>query len=270
MVQIDNNISDKRIRLTIRIGEGSMMFAVGDPQADDNIVFEPYELNNSISIAANLREAFKKSELLQSGYKRVLLVVDTPTMLVPLDEYREQDVETLYKHTFKWQRSEDIVTSILPELNAVAVFAVNKDLRMVVDDHFADIRVQPLMQAVWTHLYRRAFTGTRQKLFAYFHDKRMEVMRFQRNRFEFSNSYEATGTSDILYFLLYVWKLMGMDRGDNELYMVGNVPNRDEMRGELQQFISRNYIMNIETDFNNAEMAKRNDIPYDLKALYLD
>ena len=158
MVQIDNNISDKRIRLTIRIGEGSMMFAVGDPQADDNIVFEPYELNNSISIAANLR-----------------------------DEYREQDVETLYKHTFKWQRSEDIVTSILPELNALAVFAVNKDLKMVVDDHFADIRVQPLMQAVWTHLYRRAFTGTRQKLFAYFHDKRMEVMRFQRNRFEFSN-----------------------------------------------------------------------------------
>jgi len=150
------------------------------------------------------------------------------------------------------------------------VFAVNKDLKMVVDDHFADIRVQPLMQAVWTHLYRRAFTGTRQKLFAYFHDKRMEVMRFQRNRFEFSNSYEATGTSDILYFLLYVWKLMGMDRGDNELYMVGNVPNRDEMCGELQQFISRNYIMNIETDFNNAEMAKRNDIPYDLKALYLD
>ena len=251
MVQIDNNISDKRIRLTIRIGEGSMVFAVGDPQADDNIVFEPYELNNSISIAANLREAFKKSELLQSGYKRVLLVVDTPAMLVPLDEYREQDVETLYKHTFKWQRSEDIVTSILPELNAVAVFAVNKDLKMVVDDHFADIRVQPLMQAVWTHLYRRAFTGTRQKLFAYFHDKRIEVMRF-------------------LYFLLYVWKLMGMDRGDNELYMVGNVPNRDEMRGELQQFITRNYIMNIETDFNNAEMAKRNDIPYDLKALYLD
>ena len=77
MVQIDNNISDKRIRLTIRIGEGCMMFAVGDPQADGNIVFEPYELNNSISIAANLREAFKKSEFLQSGYKRVLLVVDT-------------------------------------------------------------------------------------------------------------------------------------------------------------------------------------------------
>ena len=223
-----------------------------------------------MAIAANLREAFKKSELLQSGYKRVLLVVDTPTMLVPLDEYREQDVESLYKHTFKWQRSEDIVTSVLPELNAVAVFAVNKDLKMVVDDHFDDIRLQPLMQSVWLHLYRRAFTGTRQKLFVFFHDKRMEVMRFQRNRFEFSNSYEAINTSDILYYLLYVWKLMGMDRSDNELYMVGNVPNREELRSELQQFISRNYILNIETDFHNAAMAKRNDIPYDLKALYLD
>ena len=270
MVQIDNNISDKRIRLTIRIGEGSMMFAVGDPQADDNIVFEPYELNNSISIAANLREAFKKSELLQSGYKRVLLVVDTPAMLVPLDEYREQDAETLYKHTFKWQRSEDIVTSILPELNAVAVFAVNKDLKMVVDDHFADIRVQPLMQAVWTHLYRRAFTGTRQKLFAYFHDKRMEVFSFQQNRFRFSNSYEVTNEHDALYFLLYIWKLTGMDVEKDELYIVGDIPYQDWLIEKVKQHLKFCRVINQEVYFNNSQLAKRTDIPYDMKTIYLE
>ena len=136
MAQIDNNIPDRCIRLTLRIGEGNMLFAVGDPQTDGNIVFEPYNVNNNIAVAANLREAFKKSELLQSGYKRALVVIDAPTMLVPLDEYREQDAETLYKHTFKWQRSEDILTSAMPKLNAVAVFAVNKDLMMVIENHF--------------------------------------------------------------------------------------------------------------------------------------
>ena len=52
----------------------------------------------------------------------------------------------------------------------------------------------------------------------------MEVIRFQRNRFEFCNSYEANNTQNILYYLLYVWKLMGMDRGDSELYMAGDIP----------------------------------------------
>ena len=136
-------------------------------------MFEPYNVNNNIAVAANLREAFKKSELLQSGYKRALVVIDAPTMLVPLDEYREQDAETLYKHTFKWQRSEDILTSAMPKLNAVAVFAVNKDLMMVIENHFDDIQIQPQMQAVWTHLYKYAFTGIRQKLFVYFHNKRI-------------------------------------------------------------------------------------------------
>ena len=60
MVQIDNNTSDKRIRLTIRIGEGNMLFAVGDPQADDNIVFEPYELNNSMAIVSQFARSFQE------------------------------------------------------------------------------------------------------------------------------------------------------------------------------------------------------------------
>lgn len=269
MAQTDNNISDKRIRLTLRFSEGSMSFSVGDPQADDKIVFETYPVNTGISVAANLREAFKSSELLLSGYKRAMVLVDTPVMLVPMDEFHEQDVETLYKHTYKWQRNEDIVSNVLPELNVVAVFSINKDLKLVIDDHFEDIRLQPLMQSVWVHLFRRSFTGNRVKLFAYFHNKRMEVFRFQQNRFHFSNAYEANSTKNNVYYLLYIWKQLGMNIENDELYLVGDAPNKDELTTELQRFLHRVYTINPETDFHNATLSKRKDIPYDLKALYL-
>lgn len=269
MKQTDNNISDKRIRLTIRIGEGSMSFSVGDPRADEKIAYEEYELNKGISIAANLREAFRVSELLQSGYKRTLVLTSAPVMLVPMDEYQEQDVETLYKHTYKWQRSEDIVSNVLPDLNAVAVFSINKDLKLVIDDHFEDIRIQPLTQPVWSHIYHRAFTGARRKLFAYYHDKRMEVFAFQQNRFRFNNSYEVRQTNDILYYLLYIWKLLGMNPESDELHLVGNFPDEKTLSEEVHKFLRRSYFVNQEVDFNNASIAKRKDIPYDLKALYL-
>ena len=50
-------------------------------------------MNMGISIAANLREAFKVSELLQSGYKRLLATIDTPVMLMPTDDFGTQDMK---------------------------------------------------------------------------------------------------------------------------------------------------------------------------------
>ena len=270
MTETDNNISDKKLRLTIRFSRNNMAFAVGDPQENGMLVYEPYEMNMGISVAANLREAFKVSELLQSGYKRLLAEIDTPVMLMPIDDFGTQDIETLYHHTYRRQGNEEILSSILPDLNAIAVFAINKDLKLVIDDHFKDIRIQPLMQSVWTHLYRRSYAGPRRKLYAYFHEKRMEVFSFQQNRFRFSNSYEATNEHDALYYLLYIWKLTGMDVEKDELYIVGDIHYQDWLIDKVKQHLKFCRVINQEVYFNNSQLAKRTDIPYDMKTIYLE
>ena len=270
MTETDNNISDKKLRLTIRFSRNNMAFTVGDPQENGMLVYEPYEMNMGISVAANLREAFKVSELLQSGYKRLLAEIDTPVMLMPIDDFGTQDIETLYHHTYHRQGNEEILSSILPDLNAIAVFAINKDLKLVIDDHFKDIRIQPLMQSVWTHLYRRSYAGPRRKLYAYFHEKRMEVFSFQQNRFRFSNSYEATNEHDALYYLLYIWKLTGMDVEKDELYIVGDIHYQDWLIEKVKQHLKFCRVINQEVYFNNSQLAKRTDIPYDMKTIYLE
>ncbi|WP_314649741.1 DUF3822 family protein [Prevotella multiformis] len=270
MTETDHNISDKKLRLTIRFGRSTMAFAVGDPQENGMLVYEPYEMNMGISVAANLREAFKVSELLQSGYKRLLAEIDTPVMLMPIDDFGTQDIETLYHHTYHRQGNEEILSSILPDLNAIAVFAINKDLRLVIDDHFKDIRIQPLMQSVWTHIYRHLYVGPRRKLFAYFHEKRMEVFCFQQNRFRFSNSYEAGNEHDALYYLLYIWKLTGMDTEKDELCLIGDTPYQDWLIDKAKQHLKFCRVINQEVYFNNSQLAKRKELPYDMKAIYLE
>ncbi|GAB6982312.1 DUF3822 family protein [Prevotella dentasini] len=270
MEKTDNNISDRKLRLTIRVATGTMSFSVGDPQADGQIVFEEYGLNNGISTAANLREAFTKSELLQSGYKKALVLTGSPVMLLPADEEQEQDCATLYHHIYDGHHGEEILHAALPDLNAVAVFAVNKDLKLVVEDHFGDFAFVPLMQPVWTRLYHRSFSGTRRKLFAYFHEKRMEVFLFQQNRFQFSNSFDATYAHDAAYYLLYAWRQLGMDKERDEVYLAGNITHLDWLRKQLPRYVRRSFIINQNTDFNNISMAQRDDIPYDLKASYFE
>ena len=55
--------------------------------------------------------------------------------------------------------------------------------------------------------------------------------------------------------MLYVWKLMGMDRGDSELYMAGDIPNIDKLCAELKQFVSKYHVLELASDFNNAAIA---------------
>lgn len=89
-----------------------------------------------------------------------------------------EEADTLYRYTFRTGGSDEVVCRQLPALNGVAAFAMNKDLLMVIEDHFEDIRLTTLCEPVWTHLYKRNFMGSRQKLFAYFFGKQVCVFRF--------------------------------------------------------------------------------------------
>ena len=258
-----------RLQLTIRVSHGSMSFSVGDPQADGQFVFEPYDMNSGVATAANLREAFGRSELLQSGYKNALALIDSPVMLVPQSEYAEEDRETLYRYCFGENAHDDIVATAIAELNAIAVFAINHDLRQVLEERFKQLRLMPLMQPVWLHLYRKNFTGIRPKLFAYFHDKRMEVFRFDHNRFRFANSFDATHAHDALYYLLFIWKQLGMDSENDELHIVGDITHEDWLRGKLSQYLQRSFVINQLKDFDGGVAAENGKLPYDLKALYM-
>lgn len=264
-----NDINNLKLQLTLRMSHSSLAFVVGDPKVDGKMVYEPYNLNGSISVSANLREAFDNSELLRSGYKHALLLTDSPVVLIPKDEYVESQVPSLYRFTVSGHEKDDIARAELPELSSVAVFAVNHDIRIVIQDHFKHVNILPVILPVWRHLYRKAFDGPRAKLFAYFHDKRLNIFRFDHARFRFANCFDCDNASDAVYYILYVWKLLGMDNASDELYIVGDIPQADQLKEDIDKYLQRAFIINPATDFNLNAVAKRTDIPYDIKALYL-
>lgn len=257
------------MRLVIRIGAESLSFSVSNPQAAREIVFEPYGLKSGISMAANLRDAFGSSELLMSGYRRALVLADSPTMLVPSDEFSEKQLPVMYAHTFTGNTDTEILYSILPDLNAVAVFGINKDLKRVIDDHFREIRFIPAAQPVWTRLYKRNFTGVRSKLYAYFHDRQMEVFCYTKNRFRFCNKFDAAHAHDALYYLLYTWRQLGYSVDNDEIYICGDITHQDWFMENLHRHVARAYLINPSADFNRAPAATIPGITYDLLALHL-
>ncbi|MEE0054355.1 MAG: DUF3822 family protein, partial [Prevotella sp.] len=74
---------------------------------------------------------------------------------------------------------------------------------------------------------------------------------------------------DAIYFILYVWKLLGMDQKKDELHVVGDVPDKDWFIHNTKLYIQKTYLLNPAAEFNRAPLTEIKNIPFDLQALYL-
>lgn len=253
-------------RLVIRAGNGTLSFLL--PHEDGRVEYSPYVVRSGVSLAANLRQAFRDAAILQGEYSRVLLSVWSPVALVPVDEYMDSedyDVETVYSQTFIGHTHEEKISNVLPDINCVAIFGINKDMKMVVEDHFEDVRIQNVMQPVWSHLYKKSQLVTqRRKLYGYFHDRQIDIFSFQQRRFRFSNTFDAAHAHDALYFLLFVWKQLAFDNEEDELHIVGETEHMQWLLTKLRTYLRRVYTINPSADLNRAPASLIQGLDYDM------
>jgi hypothetical protein len=255
--------------MTIRVSKGSLLFAIADKGSQEQVAFSAYTIRSGVSISANLREAFKTEELLRHPTSRARVLVNAPVLLLPIEEYDEENIETLYRHSYPDTEGCAVMSNVLPDLNAVALFAVNSDLKLVVEDHYSDVKFTALMLPVWRYMHHRSFIGIRRKLFAHFHDNQLELFSFERNRFVFSNRYDVKHGKDALYFILFVWKELALDQQKDELYLSGDIVERDMLMEQLLLHIRKASVINPSADFNRAPMTSIKGITMDLLTLYL-
>lgn len=268
-MQVIGKKRTQQARLTIRVSKNTLSFSVVDREAEHQLIYEPYTMKSGVSIAANLRLAFGESELLQRGYQKVRVYIDTPILLVPIEEFHEEDLTVLYQHAFTGSHSDAILYRVQPNLNVVAVFPINKDLKMVIEDNFQDVRFTPIMQPMWNYLHKRSFTGINHKLYAYFHDKKVDIFCFEKNRFKFYNSFQADHAKDALYFILFVWKQLGLQQMQDELHVSGDIPDKDWFLYNAKLYVKKTFLLNPSAEFNRAPITEIKGMPFDLLTLYL-
>jgi hypothetical protein len=264
---VTNEQSNTLRRLVARVGKGSLIFTTTDDQGQ--VMMEQYPVNSSITMAANLREALRTSSILSDRYQRTLVMVDSPVLMVPTDLFHEEEKAELYFHAYTRKDQQAIMHTVLPDLNSVALFAIDKDLLAVINDRMSLPSVIAAMTPVWHHLHQRSYTGIHQKLYGYFHDHHMEVFGFSKNRFKFCNTYIVNNSNNALYYLLSVWKQLGLEPEHDELHLVGDIPDEEALLNEARQFIKRVFFINPSGEFNRAPVTQIAGMPYDLMTLYV-
>jgi len=263
----DNN--NDNLKLVIKFERGFFGVALIDPDNVEATEYETFVARSGVAMAANLRTALKECPLLRRKAQRVFAMIDTPALVVPIDLYDDEQKELFYRHAFPESTAEVVEKNVMAELNSVALFAVNKDLAAVLADNFGSVTFVCCSAPVWKQLYKRSFTGVRQKLYAYFHDKKLEITAYGKNRFRYCNSFEAASQKDAVYFILYVWKQLGLDQKGDELHLAGTIPDKDELMEVLRDYLRNVYVINPSADYNRSAVTQIKGMPYDMMTMII-
>lgn len=221
-----------------------------------------------MSLSANLREAFKEQPFLKQNFSKAVLRIPSPVVLIPAEDYANTanlDKEAMYSSVLTGHKGEEKIMKKLPQFEAMALFSVNRDLKMVASDNCETIDVENIMLPVWKHLYNRYYqNGNRKKLFAYFHDKTVDICCFEQRRLHFANVFSAQHAHDALYYMLFVWKQLGMNQKEDSLFIIGDMPHSEWLMQRLDTYISKINIINPTVSLNRSPLSMIEGMQFDM------
>ena len=246
--------------LTIRIGLDSL--AILTPEGN----LDTLEMKSGISASANLREAFKTHPLLNGQAKHATVLVDATTMLIPEEEFNEEDCSLLFSHAFSGHESDLKGHYAISNLHAVALFAFEKDLQTVINDHFSTSSFIPVCAPLWQYLGQRPVLN-RQRLYGYFHDGKLDLFCIAKNRFKFCNTFSATHAHDTLYYLLNAFSQLGLKADRDEISLIGSTPHKLWIANNLQTYVQR-IIQEDAESLGLALLQQHPSLPADLAIIH--
>lgn len=255
--------------LSIRLSTDGFSFSIYDPIRTGSFGYFSYPVDSSLSLTANVKKAFaREAELLNHVYKRVnVLVVDKRFTLIPFELFEDEQAEELFYYNFSRRENEEILFNILGKSNLTVAFSIDKSVHGQLTEWFPQARFYSYMSPLIEQFTGKSRLGNSNKIYAYIHEGMLDVCVFERGKLQMANAYACRENADQLYYLLYAWKQAGFDQQRDELHLVGNLPRKEELTGELGKYIRQLFIINPQADFNRSDISRIEEIPFDLQSL---
>ncbi len=227
-------------------GFSFLVYSIGSGQL---LLQEVLRCNEGETMAETLDRGLQLPRICGRKYERVTLLSIAPSTRVPLDEFRREDMLAVYRLTFSGTtpRPEDICYQVLPGLDVVEIFPMPLSIVEALHRHYPGAQVQGLCGTILSRVadMQQGSTHPVSVHVVVMDGGGLLIAVLRHGRLHFANVFRANANADKLYFILYVWKTLGMDawhdsctlyNADEELY--------DNVRQYLGQVLNSDMVIN--------------------------
>ena len=198
--------------------------------------FDPQR--NSYVLTKKLKSLFEDESILQLKYKEVVIAHgDERFTLVP--EHLFDDKASLQylelNHTISGQ--DNIQIDTLKHLAAKRIYAVPNDMEDLLKGYFPDARLMHSSTPLCTAISKQNEFEEADQIYVHVQSEFIEIMLFRNKDMKYDNRFRYRSTSDLIYFVLFVYERLSLNPSKVQLTFIGNVHPDGEVSIEAKQFI---------------------------------
>lgn len=256
--------------LFIRISDNALDFAEYEASRPTFFEFEQYHVRPQASLTVNIREAVTNVPFLQHAHSRVEVLVGGSVTLVPLAEFQEEDVETVYRYCITERERMRIFYDTIPSCNAVLLFSLSEVTCRALEEAFGEVRYASTLTALLGRFAGKGLgSATGKRIFVYTHDGRIDLAVMESSRLIMFNTYTVKTLTDVSYYVFNAAGGLGIDLADAPVFVAGSQVLRDPVVGELERYASRVYPINPSAEFNRHPVSTHEGVAYDMMCALL-
>lgn len=252
--------------VSIRLWSGGLSFSGYNPSVGESFFYREAEFDRAVSYLSSLKEFFFSHEFFAWTYKRVDVICVSPEYtLVPVESYRDERKERLYAFNFSRPESR-CLTNRLEDGQTELIFGIDEEVyefccRSLLHPSFIH-HMAPLL-SMWKKVGRSSLSRC---MYVMLGRKRMDIVCYAQENLLFANSFQVDEPSDMLYYILYVWKQVGLDQGEDLLRLFAEASLRSQLSDHLRIYLRHIQPMEIPSEayLLGSEVIKA---PLDLIAL---
>lgn len=230
--------STHNYELSIQISSDGFAFSILDTIRSKYILLRSFNPeNNRYFTDDNIRDIIARDDFLTKKYKKVNIVLPSPKFtLVPDPLFDPGKKEEYFSLNLIREDNETIISNKIPEPSAYLVFSAVRSLYEIAGHFYPSVypahHIKPLLNQV-TH-YSKNENGT------YFHlhieKDYFNVLVLEQNNLKFSNTYKYRNISDILYYVLNIFRTFGLGQ-DITLHFSGLTEKFDDLYSSFAMYV---------------------------------
>lgn len=188
-------------------------------------------------------------ELKRYPIARVRVITYTDATCVPQQEFQSSELSELYAIVFPKvdEAKYEMCYTHLAQLDIVEVFTVAKDVLSTVREVYPEATFTNAFAVVLGRIatYCKRQELPENSLFAYTTPLQMFLFSLNQGKLQFANTFPLDQPQDSLFFLLSVWKTLGLDARKNHCFVTGEEDSVGFLSDALKPYLQNVEVLSV-------------------------
>jgi hypothetical protein len=230
--------STENYEMSLQVSPDNLSFCLLDSIRNKYILIRSFRPENNRRFGSEqVGEIISKDDFLNRRFKKVHVIMPSPKFtLIPAPLYDPGRKDEYFSFNHVTAESNIILNNKLPDPDSFLLFAVSKPLYELIREIYPAVHPFHHLRVLFDHISRISKNAGEYYIHVHVEADFFNLVIFNNNILKFSNTFIYRNISDIMYFILNVFRNMGIKQ-EETIYLSGLTERFDDLYSNISLYI---------------------------------